>query len=477
MQRFEGAFWRHIIFGAVFGITILANRSDVIAQETSAIVTNSFELSIDAVTPDRFDTSFETNGLDVPALDTADKNDLPPQQNDRTDTTDDNEQQPQSQEPRDEVVVEIPPSETIPPVEIPIEPPFSGLEQALRGFTEEQREAVFQNLAQLGQTLVTVGLLASSINQNIIAGALDADLEPDSGGQSPFVVTTAGSSTSLFMVSGYKKRSHDGFSIESSLDYADGKGPGFDEDNYGLTIGTRFDGSTVFGTTPGTVTLGLIGNYTHTDIEVDAPAEFAGLGNGGSADVDSWSVGGYGLVTDGKKYGILTVTGTFGSPETSSAVIPSAAEFDTYGVAASALVGTLIPVSTTTKFDLRGGVNLVHAQSDDYRDSLGTAFTDGELNEVSGTMSLRLFTVVQTSDYNMRPFVQGGLTHRFHYENELTIDGEEFSFDDADTTVFARAGVDFSIDRSTQAYLAVRGDASEDVESIAAQVGVTFKTN
>jgi hypothetical protein len=71
--------------------------------------------------------------------------------------------------------------------------------------------------------------------------------------------------------------------------------------------------------------------------------------------------------------------------------------------------------------------------------------------------------------------VQGGLTHRLHYENELKIEAETFAFDDADTSVFARAGIDFDVDQSTQAYVAVRGDASEDFEAIAAQVGVTFK--
>jgi outer membrane autotransporter protein len=75
----------------------------------------------------------------------------------------------------------------------------------------------------------------------------------------------------------------------------------------------------------------------------------------------------------------------------------------------------------------------------------------------------------------MRPFVQTGVTQRFAYENELKINGDKFSFDDADTTVFARAGLDFDVGDTTQAYLAVRGDASEDLQSIAAQVGITFK--
>jgi len=57
----------------------------------------------------------------------------------------------------------------------------------------------------------------------------------------------------------------------------------------------------------------------------------------------------------------------------------------------------------------------------------------------------------------------------------VEVEGVRFSFDDADTTVFARAGIDFDIGRSLQAYLAVRGDVNESIEAITAQVGLTFK--
>ncbi len=373
------------------------------------------------------------------------------------------------------------PIDTGGPIEEPIDtggpenPNIGGLNALLDGASQEEAGATYQNLSALGQTFATAGLVASAVTQDIIAAALGGDLEPDSGGLSPIVAAGAGSTSSLFMVSGYKALSHDGFSVSSSFAPASGKTPSFDEDNYGLTVGTRFDGSEFFGAPERSVTLGLVGNYTRTDITVDAPAAFPEFSKGGSAKVDSWSVGGYGLVTDGRTYGLLTVTGTYGSPETNSAVVPVSAEFDSFGVSTSAMAGVLVPVGDSTKLDLRGGLNYIRATSDDYRDSLGTLYTDGRMEEFSGSVSARLFTVIQGDAYNLRPFVQGGLTHRFSYENELKINSESFEFDDADTSVFVRAGVDFNIGDATQAYLAVRGDGSEDFVAIAAQVGVTFK--
>lgn len=269
----------------------------------------------------------------------------------------------------------------------------------------------------------------------------------------------------MFMVSGYKGTSHDGFS--SSSIFGSGKTPFFDEDNYGLTIGTRFDGSELFGAAPRSVTLGFLGNYTHTDIEIG--------GGGGTADVESISAGAYGLVTDGQTYGLFTVVGTYGSPETETTdVLPVNAEFNNFGVTTSAMGGVIVSLGES-KLDLRGGLSYFHATADDYVDSEGTSYTDSRMEDFSGSLSARLFSVMRTPDYTLRPFVQTGVNHRFHYENELKVNDVEFSFDDADTTVFARAGVDFDLGATTQAYLAVRGDASEDMQSIAAQIGVTFK--
>ena len=332
---------------------------------------------------------------------------------------------------------------------------------------------VYRQAAALSQLANTTKSAALGVTQDIVTGVLDVALAPQLFAvPAPFGVSSPGSASSMFMVSGYKHLSHDGYSVASDFGAALGKTPGFEEDDFGLTLGTRFDGSDVFGSEEGSVVFGVLGNYTHTDIDVDA-LNFAGKLKNGSASIDSWSVGGYGLVTDGVRYGLVTLTGTFGSPEIENA-LSAKAGFDTFGLAASAVSGVLVPVGSA-KLDLRGGLNYLHASSDDYTDSLGSHYTDGRMEEFSGSLSARLFGLVRLDEYNVRPFIQGGLNHRFHYENEITVDDATFNFDDADTSVFGRAGIDFDVDQFIQAYLSVRGDASEDVTAIAAQVGVTFK--
>jgi hypothetical protein len=332
-----------------------------------------------------------------------------------------------------------------------------------------------RSVAVLSQVVNNVSSVASSITQDVASNVLDVAIEPETAVVvGPFAASSPGAASSMFMVSGYKHLSHDGYSVSSDFGPATGKGPEFEEDNYGLTVGTRFDGSDLFGTEKGSVTLGVLANYTHTDIDVGAVPNVPGNFKSGSVSIDSWSVGGYGMVTDGRYYGLVTVTGTFGSPEAENALLPATAETNTFGFAASAMSGVLVPVGGA-KLDLRGGLNYLHASSDDFTDSVGSRFTDARMEEFSGTLSARLFSIVRVDEYNIRPFVQGGVNHRFHYENEITVDNATFNFDDADTSIFGRVGIDFDIDKSIQGYLAVRGDASEDVTAIAAQIGVTFR--
>jgi outer membrane autotransporter protein len=291
----------------------------------------------------------------------------------------------------------------------------------------------------------------------------------------PLIAGTPGQELSMFAVSGVTRLSHEGYRSSSSLPGGNGMTPEFDETDVGLTLGVRWDASRHFDLDKGNLTFGVIANYTHTDIDLgtnDVLSEF--FDRTGSVDVDSWSLGTYGLITDGRKYGLLTVTGTFGAPQTENYVFGSTADYDTAGVAVSAMSGVLVPMGATT-LDLRGGFNFIHASADDYTDSAGLRFSDAELEEISGTVSARLFRLVKLEDGSFRPFIQSGLTQRLHYSNEVDVEGVTFSFDDADTTVFARAGVDFDIDSFLQAYVAVRGDASESMEAIAAQVGLTFK--
>ncbi len=134
----------------------------------------------------------------------------------------------------------------------------------------------------------------------------------------------------------------------------------------------------------------------------------------------------------------------------------------------------MIPVGRAT-LDLRGGFTFISASGDDYTDSAGVHYSDAKLEETSGELSARLFQVVRLESGTLRPFIQGGVSQRLYYSNEVDVEGTTFSFEDADTTAFARAGIDFDVDRSLQAYVAVRGDVNKSLEAITAQVGLTFK--
>jgi hypothetical protein len=332
-----------------------------------------------------------------------------------------------------------------------------------------------------GLTRALNGAVAG-ISGQVSGIALDLGLADLKGGSpggalvtAPLVAGSPGHELSMFAVSGVTRLSHEGYRSSSALPGGNGMTPEFDETDIGLTVGLRWDASHHAGLDRGALTFGLIANYTHTDIDLgtnDVLAEF--FDRTGSADVDSVSLGSFGLITDGRKYGLVTVTGTLGAPQTQNFVLGSTADYDTAGIAVSAMGGVLVPMGATT-LDLRGGFNFIRAAADDYADSAGVHFSDATLEEITGTVSARLSRQVKLEDGSFRPFIQGGLTQRLHYSNEVDVEGVTFSFDDADTTVFARAGVDFDIDRFLQAYVAVRGDANESLEAVAAQVGLTFK--
>ncbi len=353
----------------------------------------------------------------------------------------------------------------------------AGVLDLVQNLPEEATGLLLQETATLSQ--VVTGLTGTIAN-NLTNVVLDLALVEAAGGGSggggigaPIVAPAVGAPLSMFMVSGVTKLSHDGFSATSVL--GNDTTPKFDETDVGLTVGVRWDASRHFDLAPNTVTLGLIGNYTHTDIDFGTNAALAPfIKKSGSADVDSWSVGTFGLITDGRKYGLFTLNATFGSPDTENLALASTAEYDTFGIAGAAMSGVLIPMGGAT-LDLRGGFTFVSADGDDYADSVGVHYSNAELEEISGEISARLFQVVKLESGTLRPFIQGGLNQRLHYSNEVEVEGVKFSFDDDDTTIFARAGVDFDINHALQAYLSVRGDVNESEEAIAAQVGLTFK--
>jgi len=296
--------------------------------------------------------------------------------------------------------------------------------------------------------------------------------------QTAAVLRTLSPSVTSFGISGVSHTSHDGFEVESPRTTI-GRTPGFESLDAGITLGVRIDASKAVNLPTDSLTLGLFGNYTNSDIDVDSNAvlrEF-GFKNAGDATLNSGSGGGYGLLTNGKIYGLALASGEFGKATVNDGIFHSHTDFDTSGFASALFGGVVLPAGPVAKLDFRGGLNYLTARAEDHTGFGEIRFSDGRIDQFSGTLSARLFAALNYGRTVVRPFVQGGVDYRFHYENEVDIEAVDFSFDEGRTTLFGRVGIDFDIGDRTQIYLAFRADHNDDFDTVAGQAGLTFKLN
>jgi len=330
------------------------------------------------------------------------------------------------------------------------------------------------------QQAVTSSLAATTIqtNQQIADFALTSVDTLFPAFQSGAVVNSLSPVATTFGISGVSATSHDGFEIDSPRS-ARGRTPKFDSLDAGGTLGLRFDASQAFGWSSDTLTMGIFGNYTSTDIDFESTPQLRALGitKTGDASLNTGSAGGYALLTNGNVYGLAIGSGEFGDASLKDNVIHSRSSFDTSGFSSAMIGGVVIPAWSRTKLDVRGGLNYLSATGDSHVDTAGISFSDGELQEFSGTISGRLFQTWEYENSIIRPFVQVGVDHRFSYENEVRVEGIKYSFDEGDDTLFGRIGIDVDVGNRVQAYLAFRGDHNEDFDTAAGQVGLTLRLN
>jgi hypothetical protein len=292
------------------------------------------------------------------------------------------------------------------------------------------------------------------------------------------VLRTVSPSVMSFGISGVSHTSHDGFVVESPHS-ATGRTPEFDSLDAGITLGMRFDASKTLNLPTDFLTVGLFGNYTNSDIDLGSNAMLRKFGfrSAGDASLNSGSGGAYTLLTNGRIYGLALASGEFGSASVDDAILDSHSDFDTAGFASSVIGGMVLPAGPATKVDLRAGLNYLTARADNHTDSAQIHYRDGKLDQSSGTLSVRLFTAWNRGMTVVRPFVQGGVDYRFHYANEIQVENVKFSFDEGNTTLFGRIGMDFDIGNRAQAYVAFRADHNDDFDTVAGQVGLTVKLN
>jgi len=310
-------------------------------------------------------------------------------------------------------------------------------------------------------------------NAQVADFALSGGLLPPT--QSPAALQTLSPTVTTFGISGVSHTSHDGFQIEGPIG---GRTLGFDSLDVGVTLGFRVDASKAISLPADTLTLGLFGNYTNSDIDVDSSEALRQLGltDVGDATLNNGSAGGYVLLTNGAVYGLGLASGEFGKASVDDGPFRTT-DFDTSGFASSLLGGAILSLGPLTKVDFRGGLNYLTADAENHVGFGELRFSDGEIDQFSGALSARLFATWSYGRTVVRPFVQGGVDYRFHYDNQVEIETVKFSFDEGRTTVFGRAGIDFDIGNRSQLYLAVRADHNEDFDTLAGQAGLTIRLN
>lgn len=278
------------------------------------------------------------------------------------------------------------------------------------------------------------------------------------------------SGTTSFGVSGLSSRKHNGFRGHTARgNFAT---PGFQSDSYGGTVGTRFDGSALFGLTPDTLTLGVFGNYTQSDLTlgVSPAAAQAGLNKSARGEMESYGLGSYALLTAGQFYGLGIFSHAWSTPEVENYVNNTTSRYDARSISWSGNVGMLFPLGQHLTADLRGGLTFNQTKGDDYRD-----YTNSYTHDLGAIASAKVFFKQSVEGVTLRPFVQGGVSQRLHYRNEITYRGVDYKFDeDGNTGAFGRTGIDWDFGM-VQSYIAVGGDVSASTGSFNAQMGVTFK--
>jgi Autotransporter beta-domain len=336
--------------------------------------------------------------------------------------------------------------------------------------------------APAAEQLITNAAAASLVQTNHqVSDFALSTIVPDSLGRATGPAATLRSVTptvTTFGISGISQTLHDGFVVKSPH-VARNRTLAFDSLDAGITLGMRFEASKIANLPPDHLTFGVFGNYTNSDVdfEPDAVLRDFGFRNAGDGNVDSGSGGAYTLLTNGRLYGLVLASGEFGSASVHDSILNTRSNFDTRGFASSLIGGIVVPVGAVAKIDFRGSLNYLICRADDFTDSANIQYRDGKLETSSGALSVRLFTAWQRGQTVFRPFVQGGVDERFDYDNEIQVEGVNFSFEEGDTTLFGRVGLDFDVGDYTQAYAAFRADHNEDFDTIAGQIGLTVKLN
>lgn len=244
--------------------------------------------------------------------------------------------------------------------------------------------------------------------------------------------------------------------------------------------GVLWDASTLVGLRPGMLHFGVNGGVAESDLDVrgDSVLRSLGITQAGVGNLKSWSAGGFALLTTRAWYTGAAAGGSWGRAETENFVTGARSNYDGSSFTSALFAGTILPVmSDDVRLDLRATLGYQRTVGEAHNDTVGIAYSDHIVETFDGTLSARLFGVVRLPSFTLRPYVQAGVVHRFHYLNEVQILGVDFSFDDADTKAFFAGGLDFDINGTLQLSAGARYDRSADYDSLTGRIGLLLKLN
>jgi len=269
---------------------------------------------------------------------------------------------------------------------------------------------------------------------------------------------------------------HDGYRISGENGASCGSTLPFQTVERTQLPGVLWDASSAFGFKKGTFHMGFSGGATESDTQVKASAALrdAGIAQAGSNRMRSWSVSSFSLLTTEKWYAGSAFGSAWGRTESQNFVLGSDSDYDTSTFVAAGFVGTIIPLSETARFDVRGTLSYQRTVGEAHADSLGLVYGDHTIASADAILSARLFGVFRHDGMTIRPFIQAGITHHLTYSNTLEIDGIAFTMQEADTSIFTATGLDFEIDRTLQFSVGVRHEHSADSESVTGRFGFSW---
>jgi hypothetical protein len=244
------------------------------------------------------------------------------------------------------------------------------------------------------------------------------------------------------------------------------------------TPGLLWDASTLAGLRPGTLHFGLSAGISESDLDAaGSAAKDLGVDGATTARLRSWSAGAFALLTMPSWYAGVAAGGSWGKAEITNPVTGAESDFDGSSVTSALFLGKVVPLTGDVRLDLRGTLGYQHSVGDAHEDAIGFSYGEQTIESFDGSLSARLFGVVRTGSVTLRPYVQAGVAHRFHYENAVQIQGVDFAFEDADTSVFAAGGIDLEITQTLQVSVGARYDHSADFDSVVGRFGVIMKLN